>query len=200
MELDGRIDACFSIDSDCVILGLTHVIFKVNWVEETFQSYKQGDVLDQPGKYPLAKYPVAHWPMLACLLGNDYVSNIPNVGGKTVLILGDIMNELNEWSVERLEHILSHPAAYKNDNIGLGAVTKKLRSQYTVASNHWVLFGKAMRLFQHCPVLDVQGKLVPLNPLPTFLNEPLQQWDEHYIGFNPYSPLGVKQEDYMRAS
>merc|ERR1712238_222658 len=102
-ELDGRIDACFSIDGDCVILGSKFLIFNINWVEETFLSYRQCEILAQPAKYPLARYPVTYWPIIACLLGNDYISNVPNVGGKTVFVIADIMNALNDWSVERVQ-------------------------------------------------------------------------------------------------
>eukprot|EP00957_Ditylum_brightwellii_P204099 15337717-Ditylum_brightwellii.AAC.1 len=82
---------------------------------------------------------------------------------------------------------------------GLEDVTKRLRSQCTVSANQWIQFCNAMHIFKYCPVLNISGKLIPLNPLQTSSDAKPPLWDCDCIGFNPHSPLQVKKEDYLRA-
>ena len=98
LEQMNIVDAVMSIDGDCIVLGATKLCFNVNFNSEMFQVYEKSiDTLDTQ-KNPLFQYESSKWPLIASLLGNDYIKRIPNVGFAT--IFNKVLPKMATWNAQ----------------------------------------------------------------------------------------------------
>jgi len=165
-----------SIDGDCIVLGARKLCFNVNFNSEMFQVYEKSiDTLDTQ-KNPLFQHESSKWPLIASLLGNDYIKRIPNVGFAT--IFNKVLPKMATWNAQD----------------AMNACNNNLR--YKMSEEHHILLNKYMNLFAHAPILTEDNMLKPMNG--THINT--QHWGEE-IGFSmdPNDILPVSQVKYMKA-
>ena len=90
-------------------------------------------VLANQGKHPLTKFPVIHWPIIACLLSNDCIGRMPQIGPSTIIAIGEILNAKNAWTVESVVDVATNPNRHKDN---CTAKRQKLKSKCNIPVNH----------------------------------------------------------------
>ena len=186
LEADNDIHAVASIDGDCVVLGAKRVIYYIDWAKQKYEMFDQEEVLRSKDDL-LAEYDPQYWPIIASLLGTDYVKNIKGIGIETVKDHIKEMKRANDWSNEKIMSIMA------------------LRPKAKTEVGHWNTFKFSTNLLRHCPVLDGGGNLVPLNPIPgidfgTNSGADIGSAWKSYIGFDPFSELPIGKDTYKAAA
>jgi len=178
LEHDKRINAILTTDGDAIVLGGELVLFDVNFTKREFRVFRQEEFLC--GNAPLAKYPPPTWPAICSMLGSDYHARVPHIGFKRVF---DVLPKLTNFEPETIAATLQeeHPTRMA-----------KLPQDYDYAGS----LARSIALFKHAPVLDLEGNIVPLNPVPEG-----NSWGE-YVGLGILSPaelLPSNIDDYNLA-
>lgn len=180
--MKAKIDAIVSTDGDCLVLGAQCSIQKIDWGSEAYYEYNQGTVFEKVnGKftYLLGQIRIQHWPMVATLLGIDYINNIPNIGPALIFEhYKKKMDEANTWSLDVLKKI--------------GGIRSS-----SVTAEYWDTFEQFKNIFIHCPVLDADSvQIVPLAP---FAEDDEREWVD-IIGFDPIAGVLAEPNRYIDAS
>ena len=117
----------------CVVLGAKKLYFNVNFNSETFQVYDKSVDCAKVDDNPLFLHESKKWPLIASLLGNDYVKRIPNVGHAT--IFKKILPKLLVW----------------DDQDAMNTYNENLR--YKISQQHVIELNKSINLLRHAPIL-----------------------------------------------
>ena len=134
-----------STDGDCIVLGAEKLYFNVNFNTETFQIYEKSVDILCVEKNPLFKYKSKNWPLIASLLGNDYVKRIPNVGFAT--IFNKILPNLVHWDADEVMIVQNNNAIHK------------------MSYQHKIALEKSINLITHAPVLNENNELKPMHQM-----------------------------------
>ncbi len=180
MEKDKRINAIIANDGDCVILGADRVIFDINFTELKFREFNRSEAsivhMKDKMQFPLMKYSKCNYPLISCLLGNDYIRKVHGIGISKIHKVLDSLDPAKTWNMNDLK-------------CAMGTIIQcKLDQKY------WDKFQLCCNLIRYCPVLSRTGQIVPLN-----LVENGDDWSI-LIGFDACCGLLPKECDYTNAS
>lgn len=178
LEKEKVIDVIMTTDGDAIVLGGKTILFDINFNKKQWKVFRQEEFLR--GNAPLAKYPPSTWPAICSMLGSDYHARVPDIGFKRVF---DVLPQLTDFEPEmiaaKLEEVYPTRMA-------------KLPADYDYIGS----LARSIALFKHPPVLDLEGNVIPLNPVPESVS-----WGE-YVGLGIISPaelLPSSVEDYNLA-
>jgi len=179
LQRRGIIDYVYSTDGDSIILGVERLITNIDFHKKQIIVIEKASILCNNG-LPLSRYAESSWPEIACMLGCDYVARVPGVGAATLFrkILPPLID------------IASPPPVISTDILltRLKEVSKKVPNDYEEQ------YKRSVNLFRFCPILDGNGILSPLNPLPDN-----SSWHE-LIGFDPYTTLSISPSKFRECS
>ena len=129
-------------EGDCIMLGAKKVCCDVNFHGHTFKLCDMNEDLNKMDLNPLFNHDIDKWPLIASLLGYDYIDRIKNVGFATVF--QNTLPRLVEWTADEAMH----------------AVNKHLKHKMTEDYKEQLF--KFINLFRYALVLNFANKLVPL--------------------------------------
>ena len=181
MEKDKRINAMIVNDGDCVILQAERVIFDINFAELTFCELNRNEAssvhMKDKSKFILMKYSKCNYPLISCLLGNDYIPKLHGVGISKIYKVLDSLYPRKTWNINDIKCATARTIQCNPDQ------------------SFWDKFQLSSNLIRYCPVLERNSKVVPLN-----LVENVDNWSKLVtIGFDP-NQLLPKESDYKNAS
>ena len=88
------------------------MIYYIDWAKQKYEMFDQEEVLRSKDDL-LAEYDPQYWPIIASLLGTDYVKNIKGIGVETVKDHINEMKRANDWSNEKIISIMSLGDTYQ---------------------------------------------------------------------------------------
>jgi 5'-3' exonuclease len=164
LEMIGEIHGMITQDSDVLVLGAKVALLDVKFHDEASKRncafFEFSEVFEREG-------PLVHWkdhmPELAAFLGCDFCERVKKNGPVTILSL-----------------VLPSYILLKDD-----ASRFSFLKQHGGSPEYAINFLQTTGLFRHAPVLDNQGKLVPLRAMSEM---DTNQWSST-IGFDPFRCL-----------
>ncbi|EIN08557.1 PIN domain-like protein [Punctularia strigosozonata HHB-11173 SS5] len=159
LERTGAVSAILTEDSDLLVFGCRHVLFKLDHVSATVSAVSRSDFGSlSSSDITLLGWSDVQFRAMAILSGCDYLPSIPGVGLKTA------------WALLR-----------KHKNVENAVRALRLEGKKPVPDGYLDAFRLAEKVFLHQRVYDpAQARLVHLNDV-----SPGEPWDarsEAYVG------------------
>jgi hypothetical protein len=174
----GVIDYVYTTDGDSIILGVDKLITDIDFKKKQLVIVEKAKILCN-NSTPLTQYSESSWPNIAGLLGCDYIARVPGVGAAT------LFNKILPFSQD------DNNSTVSPSKLSIDRLLKRLKEvSKNVPHDFDERYHKSVNLYRYCPILDGNGILSPLNPLPMNAN-----W-EQLIGFDPYATLAISPSKF----